>query len=291
MILKKLIAAGLTSAMIVSLVPFSSLAGEGGPGVSIPAESWDEDSVKPYIISSAHTSAVDDDGQPGWVLYNNGSYKYRNEDLSFAANTSLSIDDHSYRFGADGFMITGWWSADNGDTGWYYYYEKGNADGAPEGAMAVSTTIDGYRVNANGLYIGDSNSAASAVLDQVGWDLRAAYNWSAGLKYYRFTADPNQGVNWFADYGFTNHYGNCYVMAATFCQMARLLGYDARQMAGLVPSKRGGLVPHSWCELQIDGQTRVFDPNFTNETGKNGYNFTYGTSGTWRYQSYYAMHD
>ena len=78
-------------------------------------------------------------------------------------------------------------------------------------------------------------------------------------------------------------------MAATFCHMARLLGYDAHQIAGYVPRKGGGVPPHSWCELTIGKTKYVFDPNFTNETGRNGYQITYGTSGTWMYSNYHRM--
>ena len=38
-----------------------------------------------------------------------------------------------------------------------------------------------------------------------------------------------------------------------------------------------------WVEIKINGTTYVFDPDFTNETGRNGYMITYGQSGTWRY--------
>ncbi len=271
MLLKRIAVAGFVIAMSVFAVPFSSHAKEEiGPGVT------------PIAI---------DNGEPGWVRLSDGSWKYRNIDYNFVASTSFVIDGYTYLFNADGIMVTDWWSRDDGASGWYYFYKKKNADGKPEGAMALDTTIDGYYINSNGLYVGEGAQLARNVLDQIGWDLQAAFNWSAGLKYYRFDADPAWGVSYFANYGFTNNYGNCYVMAATFCEMARLLGYDARQMTGLVPSRRGSLVPHSWCELNINGQMRVFDPNFTNETGKNGYNIIYGMSGTWRYQSYSIMNN
>lgn len=259
--------------------------------------------VIPYIVpvtykndsidseTTAFYYTINDNGQPGWVQLSNGAYKYRNEDMRFASNTSLAIDGDTYRFDDNGVMITGWWSADNGASVWYYYYPKNNTSGRPEGSMAVNTDIEGYHVNYLGVYSKDNTTTAKTVLDQVGWNLKAAYDWSAGLKYYSLTDSPERGINWFADYGFTNNYGNCYVMAATFVQMARELGYEASQMDGIVPSRKGGTTPHSWCELIIDGQTHVFDPNFTNETGKDGYDFSYGKSGTWRYQSYRAMHD
>lgn len=124
---------------------------------------------------------------------------------------------------------------------------------------------------------------AAAVLNQVGWNLKAAFQWSAGMPYSKNNATAAPGIEWYANYGFTNKKGNCYVMAATFCEMARELGYDAQQISGSVPLRSGGYGPHSWVEIKINGTTYVFDPDFTNETGRNGYMITYGQSGTWRY--------
>lgn len=134
---------------------------------------------------------------------------------------------------------------------------------------------------------------AELILDSNGHTLRAAFNWSAAMKYYGHnqympdTAAP--GIEWYANYGFDNNKGNCYVMAATFYEMAVNLGYQPRQMSGKVPLRVGGLGPHSWVEITIDGTNYVFDPDFTEETGRNGYMIHYGQSGTWRYQDYSKM--
>ena len=130
---------------------------------------------------------------------------------------------------------------------------------------------------------------AANVLNQVGWNLRAAFNWSASLPYVNYSYSPAPGSEAMALYGFQNGVGDCYVMAATFYYMAKTLGYDAHQMAGYVPLSSGGMGVHSWVEIDMNGTTYVFDPDFTNETGRNGYQITYGTSGTWVYSSYYRM--
>lgn len=128
---------------------------------------------------------------------------------------------------------------------------------------------------------------AVAVLNQVGWNLRAAYDWSSGMPYYGHTDDmpgtPENGNAWFANYGYDHYKGNCYVMAGTFYQMAVELGYKARQVYGRVPRRDGTYSTHSWVEIIINGTTYVFDPQFEGKTGRNGYYFTYGKSGTWRY--------
>ena len=96
--------------------------------------------------------------------------------------------------------------------------------------------------------------------------------------------DDRHSTEWYADYGFTHKKGNCYVMAAMFCEMARTLGYECHQISGRVPLARGGFGPHSWCELVKDGKTYVCDPDFTNETKLNGLLINYGQKGTWRYE-------
>ena len=128
---------------------------------------------------------------------------------------------------------------------------------------------------------------AVEVLDEVGWTLRAAYEWSMNLKYFGTSQGmpnvPDNGSDWFADYGWNYHKGNCYTMAGTFYQMAIELGYEAYHIYGHIPHVDGTYSRHSWCEIKIDGTTYVFDPQFEWKTGKTGWYIYYGKSGTWRY--------
>ena len=132
---------------------------------------------------------------------------------------------------------------------------------------------------------------AESVLNSIGWDLRAAYNWSAAMTYRKapcYNDEVPEGLvhsEYFAEYGFRNKSGNCYCMASTFLYMARLLGYEGYLIEGYVLSG-GTQYKHAWTEIVIDGTTYVFDPNFTNETGRNGYQIMYRQSGTWKYNDY-----
>ncbi len=134
---------------------------------------------------------------------------------------------------------------------------------------------------------------AKARLDQIGWDPQAAFRDASSITYYGQKPDmpqtPDYTLEWYAEYGFKNGKGNCYVMAAMFCEMARLLGYDAHLISGKVPLKDGTLGAHSWVEVVIGGTVYVCDPDFTSETNNNGYMITYGQSGTWRYQKELVM--
>ncbi|SFB96447.1 dockerin type I domain-containing protein [Ruminococcus albus] len=131
---------------------------------------------------------------------------------------------------------------------------------------------------------------AAAVLDKVGWDLQKAFNWCAMPYAYYINGewlprDGSPGMEWYADRGFDAHVGNCYVMAACFCEMAKMLGYDAHQIASCTLS-RNGQVDHSWVEINDfkgDGKSYIFDPDFQSETGKNGFAISYGDKGTLMY--------
>ncbi|MBR1392778.1 MAG: transglutaminase domain-containing protein [Ruminococcus sp.] len=129
---------------------------------------------------------------------------------------------------------------------------------------------------------------AVAKLNAYGWDLKTAFNIASYTSYYGHTADMPQddktSTEWYAEYGFTYGKGNCYVMAAMFCEMARTLGYECHHISGRVPLARGGYGPHSWAEITVNGKVYVCDPDFTHETGYNGYMINYGQSGTWRYE-------
>lgn len=242
----------------------------------------------------------------GWFKQNNNWY-YLNPARGgkMVASEWMLIDGRWYHFYGGGGMETGW-TKQNGnwyhlnangamETGWiimnddwYYLYPAGNSLGAPEGAMAVNTVINGYVVAPDGVY-NEAYQGAYNVLNRVGWNLWAAYNWSANLPYVNYSNDPSPGSKNFAIHGFKTKTGDCYVMAGTFYYMAKLLGYDAHQIAGYVPLRSGNMGVHSWVEIDMNGSTYVFDPDFTHESGRNGYQISYGMSGTWRYSNYYRM--
>ena len=133
--------------------------------------------------------------------------------------------------------------------------------------------------------------AAAAVLDRVGWTLPAAYNYaSSEIEYYgKLVFTESWGSYNLAQQGFNNKTGNCYVMAAVFYEMAKMLGYDVHQIAGGIPLIGGGECPHSWCEVVLDGKAYVCDPDLTKERGNDAYMKPYGSKGIWKYQNYHRM--
>ena len=253
---------------------------------------WErEDDAYYYIVDGKHYT--------GEKLINGNRYYFDAGKDGAMATGWASHDGHTYYYDTKGHMVYGMQSIDGAayyfhtatgamQTGWvtvsaskYYFYA--------DGKMAKNTTIDGIQIGSDGKVSDAAYTYAANTLNKVGWNLRAAFNWSASMKYKKDAVDASRGSEAFARDGFRTGEGNCYGMAATFYCMAKVLGYDAHQVAGYVPLRGGGMGPHSWVEINMNGSTYVFDPDFTNETKRNGYQISYGTSGTWRYSDYHRM--
>ena len=181
-------------------------------------------------------------------------------------------DGNEYYGLGEGAIKTGW--AAIGDNAMYF--------DPSTGAMAKDTTIGYLKVPASGR-LGKAYALGVKQLDKSGWTLKKAYTFSYKLKYhdrwYRRKTSEDYAIK-----GFTKHKGNCYVMAATFYIQGKLLGYDIHQVQGHV-----GIWPHSWTVIKEKGKEWVYDPNFRNETGRNGWRIYYGKKGTWKYKGKHKM--
>ena len=166
--------------------------------------------------------------------------------------------------------------------------KSGNQVEAIEIKIVPKGTVVGSNSGYYREYASDLEQTANEINNSLGRDLRAAFNYAKSITYSRYEpADNNAyGSANYASYGFSRHRGNCYVMAAVFTYLARDLGYDAHQVGGYQGSYN---TPHSWVEINMNGTIYVFDPDFEKELGRNGYMFTYGTSGTLKYHSYSRM--
>ena len=117
---------------------------------------------------------------------------------------------------------------------------------------------------------------AAAKLDEIGWDLRTAYDWVAAFHYVEVDPiDWELGTKWYAQLGFETGRGHCYTFAAMMTEFARLLGYEARQVAGNLIGNNP--FHHSWVEIDIDGTTYVLDPEVQQEWNQDCYLVIYGT--------------
>ena len=197
-------------------------------------------------------------GKDGKLITKKGVFKYKkNEYCGFG----------------DGALQTGWVAIGNKAM---FFKEK-------NGRMAKNTKVGYLKIPKSGR-LGKAYALGIRMLDNTKWTLRQAYKNSYQLKYkgrwYRAKDAETYAIR-----GFTKGYGNCYVMASTFYIQAKLLGYNVHQVHGKV----AGIWPHSWTVIRQNGREWVYDPNFRNETGRNGWKIWYGKKGTWRYTGYSKM--
>ena len=233
------------------------------------------------------------------LYYNKKKKKWQTKKIKKAktkyktTQSNVSTND-LYMFGSDGKLITttGIYSYNGREyygigggalqTGWaavgnnaMYFYPS-------NGSMAKGTTVGHLKVPKNGR-LGKAYALGVKQLNKSGWTLKKAYTFSYKLKYQgRWYRAKNAET--YAIKGFTKGKGNCYVMASTFYVQAKLLGYNIRQVQGKV-----GILPHSWTVIKHKDRWYVYDPNFRNETGRNGWKIWYGKKGTWRYAKYSYM--
>ncbi|MCD8022344.1 MAG: hypothetical protein LUF30_05030, partial [Lachnospiraceae bacterium] len=92
--------------------------------------------------------------------------------------------------------------------------------------------------------------------------LDACFNAILRLSYTRTydTADASN-LSSFAEQLFANRTGNCYRYAAGFACIAAELGYDVRVVVGQITARAGGLTPHGWTEVCVDGVWYLCDPD------------------------------
>ena len=234
----------------------------------------------------------------GWLKVKGAKY-YGFKNGTFA-NKPVRVGKKVYMFRKDGKLLTtrglykysGKWYYGLGKgilkTGWVsdgknamYFNDKNSKKTGTLGSMARNTKVGYITIPKNGK-LGYAYALGVQQLDKSGWSLFNAYTFSYRLRYgdrwYRRSTSEDYAVR-----GFTQGYGNCYVMAATFYIQAKLLGYDVHQVEGRVD------LPHSWTVIIENGNEWVYDPNFRNETGRNGWRIYYGKKGTWRYNSFHKM--
>ena len=202
----------------------------------------------------------------------------------------LTVGEDKYYMNLDGSRCTGLKKI----TGKNYYFESNGK--MVRNKRAYSINGKRYNISENGVVMEMSKAEhlAAERLDQIGWDLYSAFKWaSSAIDYYRHDFVVPDGYknpsDYYAEYGFTTGRGNCYIMAGTFYHMARLLGYEVHQVNGSVPLAAGGMGPHSWVEIVVNGSTYVCDPDFTYDSGRNGYMIHYKQPGTWMYMNYHRI--
>lgn len=109
----------------------------GADGV-MAANAWRQDSSKRWFYLGADGAMVTN----AWKQDSSKAWFYLGTDGAMAVNTWVLSNGKWYYLKANGEMATGWFFY-KGD--WYYLYSNGE--------MASNTTINGYRLNGNGVWI------------------------------------------------------------------------------------------------------------------------------------------
>jgi len=92
---------------------------------------------------------------------------------------------------------------------------------------------------------------------------RACFDYVLGRAVYQRTYDQPSG-DWTKDYAMDIYAfgtGNCYRYAAAFAYLAKAIGDDVKVCTGMIASSKGGLTPHGWVEITIDGIDYICDPD------------------------------
>lgn len=232
------------------------------------------------------------------LYYNKKKHRWQKKRIKGARMKPKTITEKVtvkklYLFGADGRLVSDkglfkyngnyYYGLGGGEvkTGWKAVGSKAMYFYPDTGIRAANKRIGHLKIPKKG-YLGRAYALGIKQLDKTGWTLRSAFVSSASLRYkgkkYRAKNSETYAIR-----GFTKHYGNCFVMAATFYIQAKLLGYDVHQIKGKIRRT------HSWTEIKQNGKIYVYDPDCTHETGRNAFKIRYGKKGTLKYNHYHRM--
>lgn len=218
---------------------------------------------------------------------------------SYYADVAEAVIDHSYSVEGGAEHWTSDFSAQKRPQGFYlagtelYCISK-------EGYALKNCTVNGFAFDENGRYTSGMPELDELVretlsvlitdsMDQTEM-LRNIYDYTVEhFTYLKGSLYDFRDTSWLNDeaYGIlSTGYGNCYGYAAVLCQLARALGFDACVYSGTI-----GIADseHGWVEMDIDGQTYVFDPEMEMAFLKDQYKtidmfmMTYEEAARWHY--------
>lgn len=203
----------------------------------------------------------------GYVVDSEGRVLRGSGILEYNGWKYLSADD-SGRIFADGAL---------------HPYDGGAVYARKGGELAAGCTLDGMLFDENGFYTtGDTelDGLVRAVIAKYTTEnmtqlekLRACYDYVRTFRYLGRNAAygaevrtiPYDAQLQFAKKIFTTGKGDCYNFTAAFCLLARQLGFSAECIVGECAYYwNWNGIAHGWVEVEIDGQTWLFDPQIEN---------------------------
>lgn len=181
----------------------------------------------------------------------------------------VKINEKKYYFSPkNNVMLTDWQKI--GDYK-YYFMPSGIEKGVLQSNCIVDTSTGSVYVDAEGIQV-----TSDEIVQAVGFvKSYTDSSWSAEVKlqkcfealwrnysYQRFYDTPAAwSMSGYANYMFANRMGNCFRYAASYACVARVLGYESRVAVGSVSARNGGMTPHGWAEVNVDGTWYICDPN------------------------------
>ena len=177
----------------------------------------------------------------GWVARPEGYYYVYNNGF-IATNTTVGI-----------FTV--------GPTGLITYQEaveQTNKIIALQQAAATAQTTATAALGATGDFTSLCAQIAGPVASSEKTDIekiRSLFDYMINATEYKRDYTTPTG-NWGPAYAYealTTGQGNCYRYAAAFAYLLKAAGYDSRIVYGQIHSARGGLTPHSWTEINLNG--------------------------------------
>ena len=230
-----------------------------------------------YTAASGSKSYAGADGMlvTGWQTIENVKYYFDANGIMAAGPTV--IGGKTYLFNADGKTASGLYTAANGkkyyagadglaQTGWQELPNQSSYFGA-DGVMAVSTTVDGYTIDANGSARSQRAIIADKYIANSDKTVNGVYKSFYGPNYYdNYGETPrttdqllNAGWDKLIDSVFSRNKGICYYLAAALDFVFQRAGFETRVVYAWHGSH------HYWVQVNINGTWWNYDPTYRYE--------------------------
>lgn len=243
--------------IVEAVLPHAYCAEEDG-------ELWQPEALE----QSCYTSGVHLRGNSGYVVDEDGRVLRGSGLLTYQGQRFLRADETGRIF-ADGAL---------------HPLDGEAVYASQDGTLLTACTLEeGYSFDEDGYYTTGNEAldeSVRAVIAECTTDdmtqpekLRACYDYVRAFKYLGRNAAfglevkviPNDRLLEFGEKIFTTGKGDCYNFTAAFCLLARQLGYSAEPIVGECAYYwNWGGIAHGWVEVQIDGETWLFDPQIEN---------------------------
>ena len=202
----------------------------------------------------------------GWVTMPDGNYYYVYDNGAIATNTTIGF----FTVGPTG-GLTPKQALDqtNAFLAQVAQVQQAAAQANQPVAQAAPQAGADLATICSGIVSKYVNPSASGI-DQV----RALYNYMMAATEYKRTYETPAG-NWTPGYAYeclTTGKGNCYRYAAAYAYLLKAAGFESRVAYGNIHAARGGLTPHSWTEVNINGVWYIVDCEMQ-DAKKDKYNF------------------